>query len=231
LKAIKLIQAGICKIALRLKTVTSMEPVKGLATTWVTFFSTLRTMLSLLTILLALGPAALSGEARQSNGTVRPCASSWNAPATGAKKQRPKNGPKEVQDAPACIEFSASGLDVQEYLQSYSRSQRWTIVEEHVLEDSWNFSLTISKDELLKATKALSSSEKVEWRSGVALVHVNSTPLPDGFTRTVVRARFRGYGEPADKFAPPREYWELESSGSFEASVVSALKAHFKAEP
>ena len=154
---------------------------------------------------------------------------SWNTSGPEAKKKRPKNSPRELQDAPGCIELSASALEIQEYLQSFSRNQHWTVVQEHVTEDSWIFSLALSKDELVGFTKAGSNSEKVQWRSGVTLVQISSAALADGFTRTIVRARFRGYGEAEDKFAAQREYWELESNGTFEASLVSALMARFKA--
>ncbi len=87
----------------------------------------------------------------------------------------------------------------------------------------------MSKDDLVGATKALLNSEKVQWQSGTAQVQIISATLADGFTRTIVRARFRGYGEATDKFAPKREYWELESNGTLEASIVSTLMARFKA--
>jgi hypothetical protein len=191
-------------------------------------FSRLWSMLFLLAILL-LKPAASSGQAPQATGPARPCASSWNTSAPRSKKKPPKNAPRELQESPACIELSASALDIQEYLQFDFRNQHWTIVEEHLTEDSWTFSLAMSKDDLLGATRAGSSSVRVEWRSGIALVQISSSTLADGFTRTVVRARFRGYGEAADKFAPQRQHWELESNGTLEASIVSTLKARFKA--
>ena len=186
-------------------------------------------MLFLLAILLLQKPAASPSQAPQTSGTARPCAGSWNASAPVAKKKPPKNALKGLQDTPGCIELSASPFDIQEYLQSFSRTQHWAIFEEHVTEDSWILSLAMTKDELVGSTKALSSSERVEWRSGIALVQISSAALADGFTRTIVRARFRGYGEAEDKFAPQREYWELESNGSLEASIVSALMARFKA--
>jgi hypothetical protein len=192
------------------------------------FFSRLWSMLFLLAILL-LKPAASSGQAPQATGPARPCAASWNTSAPRAKKKPPKNAPRELQENPACIELSASTLDIQEYLQFDLRNQHWAIVEEHLTEDSWTFSLAMSKDDLLGATRAGSSSVRVEWRSGTALVQISSSALADGFTRTVVRARFRGYGEALDKFAPQREHWELESNGTLEASIVSTLKARFKA--
>ena len=203
----------------------------GSASKQVAFFCTLRIMLFLFAISLLQKPAASPSQLPQASGTGRSCTGSWNTSAPEAKKKRPKNSPKESHDAPACIELSASALDIQEYLQSFSRNQHWTIVEEHVTEDSWIFSLAMSKDELVGSTKAGSDSEKVQWRSGSALVQISSVTLADGFTRTIVRARFRGYGEAADKFAPQPGYWELESNGTFEASIVSTLKARFKATP
>jgi hypothetical protein len=188
-------------------------------------------MLFLLAILLLQKPAASPSQTPQASGTGRSCTGSWNASGPEAKKKRPKNSPRELHDAPACIELSASPLEIQEYLQSFSRNQHWTIVEEHVTEDSWIFSQAIKKDELAGSTKAGPGSEKVEWRSGIVLVQISSATLADGFTRTIVRARFRGYGEGADKFTPQREYWELESNGTLEASIVSALIARFKPTP
>jgi len=185
-------------------------------------------MLFFLTILLLQKPAASPSPAPQTTATARPCAGSWNESALGAKKKPPKNAPKALQDTPGCIELSASPFDIQEYLQSFSRDQHWTILDEYVTEDSWILSLAMSKDELVGSTKALSNSEKVQWRSGIAMVQISSATLPDGFTRTIVRARFRGYGEAADKFATQRQYWELESNGTLEASIVSSLMARFK---
>ena len=196
---------------------------------YVTLFCTLRMMLFLLAILLLQKPVASPSQAAQTTGTARPCTGFWNTPAPGAKKKPPKNAPKVLQDTPGCIELSASPFDIQEYLQSFSRDRNWTIVDEHVTEDSWIFSLAMSKDELVGATKALFDSEKVQWQRGTAQVQISSVTLADGFTRTIVRAKFRGYGEVADKFAPKREYWELESNGTLEASIVSTLMARFKA--
>lgn len=187
-------------------------------------------MVALLTLLM-LPSATFAAGARQSAVVSRPCPSSWNAPAGGAKKKRLKNAAQESQNPGACIELSFPPLEIQEFLQSYARKKHWTLLEEHLSEDSWTFSLALGKDELLAATKRNSSSEKVEWRSGVAVVQVTSAPSTEGFTRTIVRATFLGYGENADKFAVQREYWELASSGSFEASIASALQAHFKPAP
>jgi hypothetical protein len=188
-------------------------------------------MLFLLAILFLHEPAGLPKQTPQASATDRSCTGSWSTSAPETKKKRPKNSPRELRDAPACIELSASTLEIQEYLQSFSRNQHWPIVEEHVTEDSWIFSMGVTKDELVGSTKAGSNSEKVQWRSGMALVQISSVTLADGFTRTVVRARFRGYGEAADKFAQQRGYWDLESNGTLEESIVSTIKTRFKGAP
>lgn len=185
-------------------------------------------MISLFTFLLLLQPNGLPNDTVPSGSMSRQCPSSWNVPASSTKKHSKKLSQQSGENAGACIELSFSPLEVQEFLQSYSRNEHWTIIDEHMTEDSWSFSVARNKDELLAATKAPSNSVRVDWRSGIALVQVSSTKLPDGFTRTIIRAGFRGYGENADQFAMQKEYFELASNGSFEASVVSAMLAHFR---
>jgi hypothetical protein len=185
-------------------------------------------MISLFTFLLLLQPNELPSDRVQSGSVSRQCPSSRNAPATSTKKHSKNSSLRSRENAGACIELSFSPLEVQEYLQAYARKEHWTIIDEHMTEDSWSFSVARSKEELLAATTAPSNSVRVDWRSGIALVQVSSTKLPDGFTRTIIRAGFRGYGESADQFAMQKEYFELVSNGSFEASVVSALRAHFQ---
>jgi len=160
----------------------------------------------------------------------RPCPSSWSTPAPEPKIKRSKRT-GETPNPGACIELSLSPLEVQEFLQSYARSKHWMIFEEHLSEDSWTFSLAMTKEDLLAATRTNPIAEKVEWRSGIALVQVISAPSTDGYTRTIVRTSFRGYGENPDQFATQREYWELASNGSFESSIVAALQNHFKSAP
>lgn len=157
---------------------------------------------------------------------ARPC------PETRSGAPQPKKGPRKGA-APAtgtasCIELPLSALDVQEYLQAYSREKHWMIVQDQVTEDSWNFSVALTQDELAAATK--DAPQSVQWRSGIGMVQISSTTLNDGFTRTVVHAHFRRYGESSDQFATQKEYWDLPSNGSFEDSLATALKAHFEAQ-
>jgi hypothetical protein len=156
----------------------------------------------------------------------RPCANSWNSAPVRKRKKR-KGEAAELKVSAACIEISSSVLDVQEYLQSYVRKQQWKILNEDLNEDTWNFSLALNKDKLMESTQLDADSSKVNWSSGIAAVQAASTRLPDGFTRTIIRASFRGYGENQDQFAMQREYWDLPSNGKLEAYFVSVLREHF----
>jgi hypothetical protein len=174
-----------------------------------------------------------AGSTQQSTAAkpvVRPCRDSWGDSGSNAKKNRPRNPKKESQkEQGACIELVFSALEIQEYLQSYARTQQWKISDGQVNEDSWTFSMELDKDELLRGTTEDSRNERVEWTGGTVRVHVNTAKLPDGYSRTIVRASFRGYGRSADQFAMQKEYWRLDSNNSFENSIVSALRSHFTA--
>jgi hypothetical protein len=181
-------------------------------------------------VLYFVAPGASLSRSQKNPVISRPCDRSWNA--APAKKKKKHKGEVEQPGATAsCIEISSSVLDVQEYLQSYVRKQQWKILDEDLNEDSWNFSLALGKDSLVESTQPDADSEKVNWSSGIAAVQVTTTRLPDGFTRTIIRANFRGYGENQDQFAMHREYWDLASNGKLEASFASVLKAHFGGSP
>jgi hypothetical protein len=193
------------------------------------FLGTLRSkMVSLLfgvLIMLSAGSAQRSTAAKP---VVRPCADSWSDSGSNAKKNRPKSPKKEPQkEQGACIEGAFSALEIQEYLQSYARAQQWKISDDRVNEDSWTFSLELDKDTLLRDTTEDSRNRRVEWTEGTVRVHVNTTQLPDGYSRTIVRASFRGYGRSADQFAMQKDYWQLDSNNNLENSIVAALQSHF----
>jgi hypothetical protein len=194
------------------------------------FFGTLRRiMLTLLFYLLLPGTGALPNQSTGAGAVTRACAEGWDSTGPKAKKKLPKHAKEDSQDkGAACIELAFSTLEIQEYLQSYVRSQQWKIGEEHLTEDSWSFSRELSKDELLGFTNKNANLARVNWSGGAALVHVSTVQVAEGFARTVIRATFRGYGQNADQFAQQREYWELGSSNSLETSIRSALEAHFK---
>jgi len=165
-----------------------------------------------------------------SKPVARPCAESWKDFRTDTKKNRPKSPKKEPpKEQGACIELAFSTLEIQEYLQSYVRTQKWKISEERVNEDSWTFSLEIDKDELLRDTTEDSKNKRVEWTEGAVRVHMNTAQLPDGYTRTIIRASFRGYGRSEDQLAIQKEYSEMGSNNNFENSIVTAARSHFTA--
>ncbi len=195
------------------------------------FLGTLRSnMIFLLFGALTWLSAASTQQSTAAKPVVRPCADSWSDSSSNAKRNRPKSSRKEThQETGACVELAFSALEIQEYLQSYARTQQWKISDDRVNEDSWTFSMELDKDNLLLDTTEDSRSRKVEWTGGTVRVHVNTTQLPDGYSRTIVRARFRGYGRSADQFAMQKDYWQLDSSNNLENSIVSALRSHFNA--
>jgi hypothetical protein len=158
---------------------------------------------------------------------ARSCPNSWNdAPRGGKKALSSKKRPAPSKSG-ACIELTFSALDIQEYLQSHSRKENWGITDDQLTEDSWTFSLDLSKEDMLRDTSIESRPKGVEWTAGSVRVNINTLELPDGLVRATVHALFRGYGRNADQFATHKEYWELESSNAFENSVVSGLRIHF----
>lgn len=176
--------------------------------------------------------AGLAQQSTAANPVVRPCADSWSDTSANARNNRPKSSTKKMhQETGACIELAISALETQEYLQTYVRTQQWKISREQVTEESWTFSMELSKEELLRDTSEDSRNKKVEWTGGTIRVHVNTAHLPDAYSRTIVRASFRGYGRSTDQFAVQKEYWELDSNNNFENSIVSALRSHFTAAP
>lgn len=189
-------------------------------------------MISLLLGALTWLLAASAQQSTAAKPVVRPCADSWDESGSNTKKNRPKSPKKEThKETGACLELAFSPLEIQEYLQSFARTQQWKISGDQMTEDSWTFSLELDKDELLRNTTEASKDKSVEWTGGTVRVHVNTAQLPDGYARIIVRASFRGYGRNVDQFAMEKEYWPLESNNNFENSIVSALRTHFIATP
>jgi hypothetical protein len=164
---------------------------------------------------------------------VRPCpaAPANSAPAPKDKKKgkiTPGDAPGAAPGAaPACLEAKATSLEIQEFLQTYAREQKWNIGDGRSSESGWTFSRILEKEELLQFAKEPPAS-RVSWTGGKALVQVRTTDLQGGFTRMQISARFQGHGENADHFAPPQDTWELNSNGTLESAVISALETHFQ---
>lgn len=155
---------------------------------------------------------------------VRPC----SAPMARKNKTRAKSAAKMEEFASACLEAKGSPLEFQEFFQSYVRAQVWQIIEEKIVEDGWIFSRSLTKDELLQFAKEGVFAGRVNWADGKALVQVRTRELDGGFSRVEIIARFQGSGQNVDRFAPPRDTWDLDSTGVLEKSLVAALEAHLK---
>ncbi len=161
---------------------------------------------------------------------VRACPAGF-ADSRPARKPKPKGkgaAARSNELPPACLEASASPLDIQEFFQSFVRAQGWNIGEEQGTEDLWTFARYLGKDDLLRFAKEGLFAGRVNWRDGRALVQVRTVELDGGFTRVLVSARFEGYGESVDQFAPPKDSWQLNSNGTLENSMISALQMHFR---
>jgi hypothetical protein len=164
--------------------------------------------------------------------SVRPCKGSEQS-ATAPKKptKQKKHRPTEQQNdtANACVEAPGSAIHIQEQLQSFVRQQRWPVSNEDISETTWTFDVGFNKEQLLLYAKPDSSSDRVEWQEGKAKVVVRSWDLGDGFTRTIVSAKFEGSGESSDSFATQRSPWTLVSKGILEAKIVEGLRTRVPA--
>jgi hypothetical protein len=147
-----------------------------------------------------------------------------------ARKNPPKgkNAAASDQPTPACVEAKARALDVQEFFQSFIRTQGWKIGDEKTSEDSWTLFRYLEKDELLRCSKEGLLAGRVNWTAGKAFIQVTTRELQDGFTRVAVAAHYQGYGQNVDDFAPAKESWQLDSNGTLENELISALDARFK---
>jgi|SRR5271166_3214656 len=161
----------------------------------------------------------------------RPCSGVPTSakPSKGASKnKRHKPGDEEADAAGACLEVHSSAVEVQEYLQAQGREEKWTLTEERVAENAWTFSRRLEKDELLRYTKHDASTDGVDWTSGEAFIQVKTQELEEGFVRVQVAARFKGYGQSSDRFAPPKDSWVLNSNTALENQIIAMLEKHFK---
>jgi hypothetical protein len=126
------------------------------------------------------------------------------------------------------LEVHSAALDILGFLQSFVRDERWGLTDEQNAEDAWTFVRSLGRDELLGYTKSDANPGRKTWTGGKAFIQVRTLELDGGLNRVQVSANFQGYGQSSDQFAPPRESWLLDSNGSLEARLVSALETHFK---
>jgi len=169
-----------------------------------------------------------SNKASSADASSRPCsADSENLKAAREHKKKGK-GNDANEAASGCLEAKGSALEIQEFFQSFMRLQGWRFGEEKIAEDSWIFSRYLDKGELLRFAKEGPYAGRVNWNAGKALIQVRTRELEGGFTRVEISARLQGYGQNVDRFAPPKESWNLDSSGALEEELSAALDANVK---
>jgi hypothetical protein len=161
---------------------------------------------------------------------VRACSgsSSIKKPSKKQNKKKPGNSGDAPPAAAGCLEVHSAALDILGFLQSFVRDERWGLTDEQNAEDAWTFVRSLGRDELLGYTKSDANPGRKTWTGGKAFIQVRTLELDGGFNRVQVSANFQGYGQSSDQFAPQRESWLLDSNGSLEARLVSALETHFK---
>jgi hypothetical protein len=164
------------------------------------------------------------------DGAARPCKNiaSGSKSSKGTTKRNRKKILDDADTAAACLEVRSTVIEIQEYLQNYGREEKWNLSGEHVAEDAWTFSRKLEKEELLGYTKKDANTDRVNWTSGVAFIQVKTLELNAGFVRVQVSARFQGYGQSLDRFAPPKESWPLSSNATLENQLISILEKHSK---
>jgi hypothetical protein len=159
--------------------------------------------------------------------STRACKASDRGDMTPKKpiKQKKHSRTEPQNDtASACIEASGTALHVQEQLQSFVRQQRWSVSNEDLNESTWTFDVGLNKEALLHYANPDSSSNRVDWQDGKAAVVVRTWDLGDGYARTIVSAKFQGFGESSDAFATQRSPWTLISNGVLEAKIMEGLR-------
>jgi len=193
------------------------ERIEGLVATFVFAF----------TLICApfFSPAARSQSVTASKGAARECKAGYDDSTRKKKASAPKKK-GAAADFPifeSCVEIHDTSIAIQEYLQAVVRDSRWNIGDEQASEELWSFTLYLKAEEVAAFTKP-PADPKMSWSGGKGVVNVRTNELPDGFTRVIVRAKFDGFGEPEDKFAPQRISWPLPSSGVLETKLTTAAR-------
>lgn len=158
---------------------------------------------------------------------TRPCKASKLdelAPKKPIKQKKHQRTQQQDDTATACVEASGTALHIQEQLQSFVRQQRWLVSNEDINETAWTFDVGFNKEELLHYANPDSSSSRVDWQDGKAAIVIRSWDLGDGYARTIVSAKFQGFGESNDSFATQRSPWTLISNGTLEAKIIEGLR-------
>jgi len=187
--------------------------------------------LAFLLIVCSLGIGASAQESAEKSpapaALSRPCPAQQMS--SGHKHKSKGRSTRNAEEAVSgCLEAKSSTLDIQEFFQSYLRAQSWQFGEEKIVADGWMFVRYLDKDELLQFAKEGIFASRVRWAGGKALVQVTTREVDGGFTRVEITAQIQGNGQNVDRFAPPRDSWDLDSTGLLEKTLIGALEDHFK---
>lgn len=183
-----------------------------------------------LSFLVCPGAAQVSTDSpAQSSSITRPCTDVAPDPKTEKNPRIQETDAARIPEgaSPACLEVKASGLEVQQFLQSFVREQAWTIGQQHSGGDTWTFVRWLDKDELARVAKANIAGGRIAWKEGKGFVTVRTSDAKEGFTRVQISARYQGRGETKERFARPTDIWPLISNGTLESGMIAALESHF----
>jgi hypothetical protein len=177
---------------------------------------------------LGIGARAQEPAEKASAGAElsRPCSAQMSSGHKHKSKGKSARDAKEVVSG--CLEAKSSTLNIQEFFQNYLRAQSWQFGEEQIVADGWMFVRYLDKNELLQFAKEGVFAGRVIWTGGKALVQVTTREIDGGFTRVEITAQLQGNGQNLDRFAQPRDTWDLDSSGLLEKTLIAALEDHFK---
>jgi hypothetical protein len=188
------------------------------------------TMLLVAAVSSCWAQAAAAGAETQS--ATRAC--SANPVLEPAAKKKATHKPKHElppEAAPACLEVKGEPIEVQEFLQTFARDQKWRSGEHHASEDTWSFVRYLTAVELEQYADTKVLVEPVKFSSGKAAVVVRTSDAGGGYVRVQITARFQGEGESEDKvMAQPGSIWTLTSRGVFEEELVAALRTRERAK-
>jgi hypothetical protein len=165
----------------------------------------------------------------RANGPTRSCTAPlpMTKSGEGATHSTEENASDALKALPGCVEVRAKPQDIQEFLRSMTREQRWRTAQEQFTSDSWSFVRYLEARELQSLAKTDILGGRIVWAEGKAAVQVKTSDAGDGFTRVQVTAKFQGKGESKNQFARPTDIWPLASRGTLEGGMVAALESRF----
>ena len=183
------------------------------------------------TILFCVARLAGAQQATPNAGppaTSRACSANPVLGPGGKKKSSPKTK-LPPEPVPACLELKGEPLEIQEALQAVVRDLQWRIHENHATEDTWTFVRYLDSEELEKYADTKVLIESVNFEDGKAAVLVRTADIGGGFARVQISVHFEGDGKSSDAtLKQPATSWPLNSKGTLEKELLTALETHYR---